>query len=245
MKFQKNNQVALRSFFQPLILALCLWPVLGGCATATRGSQTYFVVETLPIGAKVYTDKQKSSASKTDFYGCAATPCKISMSRRSQFNVMITKDGYTPFFYVVQKRPHKELKKDKEDREAFRLDTNGDIITSEELSQKAGLLSTADKSSLAAATGTAVGAWYTGEIVSFMVAGGAVTAPGAVILAGPALMTGYGVDLTSGALIDLTPNPMIVKFAPETDADESARLKTAFMASRDKKAGLPVSQKGR
>ena len=237
MNFQENNHVTLRLLSLFILLGSCLLLLLGGCATAARGSQTYFVVETLPIGAQVHTDKQQPSSTATEFYGCAATPCKISMSRRSQFNVMITKDGYAPFFYVVQKRQHKELKKDKEAREAFRLDTNGDIMSGEELSQNAGLISIADNPSLAAATGTALGAWYTGEIVSFMAAGGAVTAPGAVILAGPALMTGYGIDLTSGALIDLTPNPMIVKLAPEDSADEAQRLKSAFMDSRNTKAG--------
>ena len=237
MNFQENNHVTLRLLSLFILLGSCLLLLLGGCATATRGSQTYFVVETLPVGAQVHTDKQQPSGTATDFYGCAATPCKISMSRRSQFNVMITKDGYAPFFYVVQKRQHKELKKDKEAREAFRLDTNGDIMSGEELSQNAGLIwPLLTTRLLAAATGTALGAWYTGEIVSFMAAGGAVTAPGAVILAGPALMTGYGIDLTSGALIDLTPNPMIVKLAPEDSADEAQRLKSAFMDSRNKKA---------
>ncbi len=235
MNFQENNHVTLRLLSLFILLGSCLLLLLGGCATAARGSQTYFVVETLPVGAQVHTDKQQPSGTATDFYGCAATPCKISMSRRSQFNVMITKDGYAPFFYVVQKRQHKELKKDKEAREAFRLDTNGDIMSGEELSQNAGLISIADNPSLAAATGTALGAWYTGEIVSFMAAGGAVTAPGAVILAGPALMTGYGIDLTSGALIDLTPNPMIVRLAPEESTEETQRLKSAFMDSRNKK----------
>ncbi len=235
MSLGRNNQLTIGSFFPSILLASCLLPLLGGCATATRGSQTYFVVETLPVGAKVYTDKLKASGSTSEFYGCTATPCKISIARRSQFNVMVTKDGYAPFFYVIQKRPYKELKKDKAKREEFRLDTNGDIIPNDELSANAGLVPT-DSPSLSAATGTAVGAWYTGEMIVFLSAG-AGTAIGAALIAGPALMTGYGVDLTSGALIDLTPNPMIVKLAPETDTDETQRLKTAFIASRDKKAG--------
>ncbi len=242
MSLGRNNQLTMGSFFPSILLASCLLPVLGGCATATRGSKTYFVVETLPIGAKVYTDKQKifdqkkASGSTSEFYGCAATPCEITMSRRSQFNVMVTKEGYAPFFYVVQKRPHKELKKDKEDREAFRLDTNGDIIPSDELSANAGILPT-DNPPLSAAAGTAVGAWYAGESMVFMATASTVTAATVVMVASPILITGYGLDLTSGALIDLTPNPMVVKLAPEESADETQRLKSAFMASRDKKAG--------
>ena len=222
---------------QSAALALLFASMLSGCATATRGSQTYFAVNTLPAGAKVFTDKQKSSQARGEFFGCPATPCEIAMSRRSQFNVMVTKDGYSPFFYVVQKRSHKELKKDKVAREAFYLDTYGEIISKEQLSKNAGLSPDIENTPASAAAATAVGIWYTGEIVSAIATAGTITAPAAAVVAGPILMTGYGIDLTSGALIDLTPNPMIVKLAPEQDATETKRLKAAFMTSRDTKAG--------
>lgn len=218
-----------RLFFSIFLISFS--PLLSNCATASRGTQTYFVVETLPAGAKVSTDMKVSGSHTNEFYGCPATPCKINMSRRSQFNVMLTKDGYVPFFYVVQKRAHKELKKDFENRKAFSLNTNGDIISSEELSANAGISPTKSQPSLSAATGTALGAWYTGGSISAFASGGVLTTP---LIAGPALLTGYGIDLTSGALIDLTPNPMIVKLTPEQNQGESERLAQAFHSSRNK-----------
>ena len=99
-----------KSFF-PLVL-LFSTAIFSSCATVSRGSQTYFVIETVPSGAKVSTDLLNQSEGINEYYGCAATPCKINMSRRSQFNVMLTKEGYEPFFYIVREKEHtKSLKK--------------------------------------------------------------------------------------------------------------------------------------
>ncbi len=221
------------NFLHSAILSLPLI-LLTSCATASRGSQTYFVVETFPTGAKVFTDMEIPNSSSNEYYSCAETPCKISMPRRSQFNIMITKEGYAPFFYVVRKRSHKELKKDFEDRKAFHLNSNGDLLNSDDVSKNAGLSATGSNPSMSAATGTVLGAWYTGETISAFAISGTLSAPVAVTIAGPALLTGYGVDLTSGALLDLTPNPMKVQLAPEQNLEESKRLKAAFLASRKK-----------
>ena len=56
-----------------------------GCATITRGTKDVFVVETDPIGASVTT---------TNGFNCKATPCSIKMSRKSDFDVTISKPGY-------------------------------------------------------------------------------------------------------------------------------------------------------
>ena len=56
-----------------------------GCATITRGTKDVFVVETDPIGASVTT---------TNGFTCKATPCSIKMSRKSDFDVTISKPGY-------------------------------------------------------------------------------------------------------------------------------------------------------
>lgn len=55
------------------------------CATVTRGTTEAWTVETDPSGAAVKT---------TAGFACDATPCTFKMSRKSEFDVTITKPGY-------------------------------------------------------------------------------------------------------------------------------------------------------
>ena len=76
---------------------------LAGCMTATRGTSADFYILTEPPGAKVVTNletKESKQARKADpslepvFHGCAATPCEMNVSRRSNFIAWIEKEGY-------------------------------------------------------------------------------------------------------------------------------------------------------
>lgn len=58
---------------------------LGGCATITRGTDDTWTVNTTPSGAAV-----KTSA----HFFCDTTPCTFKLSRKSDFDVTITKTGY-------------------------------------------------------------------------------------------------------------------------------------------------------
>ncbi len=58
---------------------------LSACATATRGTNTDWQVQTTPSGAAVQTSHGHS---------CPATPCSMRMPRKSQFVATITKPGY-------------------------------------------------------------------------------------------------------------------------------------------------------
>jgi len=242
-----------------VLMITAFMTVLGGCVTAQRGSNTYFVVNTLPPGATVTTDKLRSNskskqaddlkntdASNSEFYGCVSTPCEIKMPRRSQFNVMITKDGYQPFFYVVRKKHYKESKKDKELRTAVTLTPNGDLVTTEELSKNAGYVPEEPEEAIPVIAGAAFGAysaygfgWTASTVASApsVVGIGVLAAPIAVLMAEPVLLANSTVDLSSGALLDLTPNPMSVQLAPEPEGHEnvSAQLKAAFIQSRNNK----------
>ena len=61
---------------------------LGGCATVTRGTTTAMVINTTPTGARVST---------SNGFICESTPCRFDMSRKAEFRVSITKEGYKPF----------------------------------------------------------------------------------------------------------------------------------------------------
>lgn len=60
---------------------------LAGCATITRGSNDTLVVNSTPTGAQV-----KMSDGQT----CNNTPCTFKASRKSELNVLITKEGCKP-----------------------------------------------------------------------------------------------------------------------------------------------------
>lgn len=57
---------------------------LAGCATITRGSNDTLVVNSTPTGAQV-----KMSDGQT----CNNTPCTFKVPRKSELNVLVTKDG--------------------------------------------------------------------------------------------------------------------------------------------------------
>lgn len=58
---------------------------LGACASVTRGTKDAWQISSDPSGAKVET---------SNGFFCAATPCAIKMSRKSEFVATITKPGY-------------------------------------------------------------------------------------------------------------------------------------------------------
>lgn len=58
---------------------------LAACATVTRGSDDAWVVNSNPQGATVTT---------SNGHFCAATPCAIKMSRKSEFTAELKKPGY-------------------------------------------------------------------------------------------------------------------------------------------------------
>jgi hypothetical protein len=206
-----------------LISSICLLPA---CATATRGSHTVFVVHSVPEGAAVTTDLELPDSLKTQeniptdqvvFYGCKPTPCGIKLPRRSDFNVMILKPGHQPSTHSVFK--------DRNDMQA--------------------------KNTELAATGSAVAtsAYFSANAIAWAAESGAIAnallpapaiAMAGIIVAIPVIGAVAGVDLASGALIDLNPNPLDVELKPEVSPEETGALITAFDRSRLIKAGHPA-----
>ena len=69
--------------FKPIFLA-CAVLSMAGCATITRGSNDTLVVNSTPTGAQV-----KMSDGQT----CNNTPCTFKVPRKSELNVLITKEN--------------------------------------------------------------------------------------------------------------------------------------------------------
>lgn len=72
-----------------LIRLLCLGAVAAtaGCATITRESNDVLVVNSTPRAAQV-----KMSDGQT----CTGTPCSFKVLRKSELNVLVTKEGCKP-----------------------------------------------------------------------------------------------------------------------------------------------------
>jgi len=181
--------------------------MLTSCATATRGSHTIFKVETVPAGAKVVTDLvykgdpqdiEGAKPGETIYYGCESTPCGIKLPRRSDFNIMILKEGHQPATTAVFKERNK--------MQARKTEKTG-----------LGVM----------ATGVAIGGVATASAVA------------EATLLMPVAGTATGVDLASGALIDLRPNPLQVELKPEVTAQETDELIAAFMNSRRIRNEIP------
>lgn len=178
-----------------LMTAMLLLPA---CATAIRGPNVSFKVVTDPPGANVTTDlpaknekqrSQSASESHPQFRGCSPTPCEFQVSRRAEFTAMIEQDGYHPAKVEI---------------------TSG-------LGQG---VSAASATGAIVVAGGAYGALY--GVASFwpMVFGSSANAgaaAGATQLATGVGVLFVGVDLASGAMLDVRPNPLVLIMIPETE----------------------------
>lgn len=66
------------------LMALGLLTLTAGCATMTRGSNDVLVVNSTPSAAQV---------KLSDGQSCNGTPCSFRLPRKSELNVLVTKDG--------------------------------------------------------------------------------------------------------------------------------------------------------
>jgi len=141
-----SSPLRVKTVLRGAILLACGLSVTG-CATITRGTHDVFVVETDPIGASVTT---------TNGYSCEATPCSLKMSRKSEFDVTISKPGYKT---------------------------------------------------------------WTGHVTNKVAGGGGAAMAGNVFVGG---IIGAVVDGNNGSMLDLVPNPLIVKLEHAEEAPVSA-----------------------
>ena len=204
---------------------------MSACATAIRGTTTEFSVATEPSGASVTTDLETfasrqntmrlkrsgdydEATAEPEFYTCAPTPCSFEVSRRSEFLVTVNLDGYHPATVQVTSGFGEQ---------GQAVSTAGAIA----VASGAYLVTVATYTSFYA-TLYGVASALTYGLASY----GAGATAGAGVVAASGAATGLlfgglmlGVDLASGALLDLSPNPVILVLVPEekpfpTDTDE-------------------------
>jgi len=151
--------------FRKLLFVLSLTLLASGCASITRGSLETLVVNSTPVGADVHVFKTNDefktlevkkntpvlpdSGKEWAMHG--VTPAKFELTRKGEYKVLISKDGYKTAEYAVTNK--------------------------------------------------------------FTPLGGAGLV-GNLIFGG---LLGAAIDSSSGALKDLTPNPLEVTLKPETD----------------------------
>lgn len=85
--------------YSQFVAALTLMSFAVGCATAVRGVNDTISVQSIPEGAFVTTDLRDPATG--DFYDCAATPCSISLPRRSSAIVTVSHEGYPSIRFPI------------------------------------------------------------------------------------------------------------------------------------------------
>lgn len=193
-----------------LAAALCL----ASCATVIRGPNTDFQVASEPPGATVTTDLltrdsqrefdridptdvEALAAFQGETYGCDATPCSFEVSRRSEFQVTITLQGYHPVVVDITS--------------GFGSDGSGASVAGGAVVATGAYIATTSLAASLSATVTTIASF--GTITSGASAGSFATAGAAAgLVFGGAMI---GVDLASGAMLNLQPNPLILILIPE------------------------------
>ncbi len=219
-------------------LMLILGLGLGGCATATRGSNTNFVVSTTPPGARVMTSvpvrgfvrlsqrevaRIKAGKKPVPHYTyrfCEPTPCGIKMPRKAEFIALISKDGHIPRMVKIRSLTNKEINR--------------------ELAGK-----TMATAGVTAAAGAGMAVAMSSGISGAAIGGGALVG-GMAIIAAPIVGVGlliHGVDSANGANRDLWPNPIAVTLPKVEDrpfGEAMAKaISTTFEQERVQQALIP------
>jgi hypothetical protein len=226
MRFEKP----LRLIF----LTSLMGTVLPACATATRGSTTMFTVETTPIGAKATTTvpmapfkpltKHQLKLIKrgdkpepiVDYRYCEPTPCGIEVPRKTNFHVLVEKEGYEPQVHEIGYLHRKKIKKET-------------------------IRNTAAAATVGGATIAGVAASTTTSTV--FLSSGAVAGMAAIAVVTPIVLVGgvsMSIDASTGANYDPWPNPLPLVLAahenPDAYVKELEKLKAKFTKmQRDKK----------
>lgn len=192
LAFSRSLQTA-----RQIVVTAVVASTLASCATLVRGPNTDFNIVTKPAGASVSTNLEilKWDRSDPEYHACSATPCSFEISRKSEFEVVVTLEGYHPATVQVtsgfgQGGPQSSA------AGSVTGATGAYIVSYSLISSAASALSavaTAGMSSSAASAGA-----------------GSAAATGA---AGIGVLF-LGVDLVSGAMLDLRPNPLVLVMIP-------------------------------
>jgi len=210
-----------------ILTCLGLSYFLSGCATATRGSNSNFIIETIPVGAHITTTVPvqgserlsrhqikrirdgKRAAPLYTYRSCEPSPCGIIIPRKTEFDILITKEGFAPQIHTISFKHRKAIARETARNTAIAAGTVG-------------------AGTIALTTGLSSGG------LGGTVLAGAI--PGVAILMAPVVMVGLisgGVDASSGANFDFWPNPALAHLVEaEAETDNQAIL-TQFEQHRE------------
>ncbi|MEL6414968.1 MAG: hypothetical protein AAFQ15_08525 [Pseudomonadota bacterium] len=198
--FLSYTTYANRPLISPLskVLVIAITSLLlSGCATLIRGPNTEFKVITEPAGAAVQTDLKipRWNQTEPEFYGCSKTPCSFEISRKSNFTVFVTLDGFHPAAIEIDSGFG---------RGGPRSSATGTLAGATGAYVLSYSMISGAASALSAAT--TIG----------MSSSAASTGAGSAAAAGAAGVGVFllGVDLVSGAMLDLRPNPLVLILVP-------------------------------
>lgn len=195
---------------------------LPACATALRGPNVDFQVVTDPPGASVTTDlttyetrreidrrkelvrlgfQDEIGEINMGYFGCEATPCTLKLARRSNFTATIELEGYHPATVEVTSG----FGQGGATRGAAgtAAAATGAYIVAYNAVHLVGSVATLGLASTGAVASSAAGSAATGVGVAFL-----------------------GVDVLTGAMLDLQPNPLVLVMVPEDQPlpEEGQRL---------------------
>ena len=215
------------------LTALCLVAPTA-CATATRGPNVKFHVVTDPPGATVTTDMKTrdmrtqevrkkrllkqgaiTQANKIkitpEYRGCDPTPCWIHVSRKSEFTTTIELEGYHPVTVDVTSGFGKGQPGNSAGGAAITA-AGGYVVTY--------TVASAALSPFVALFGAGSAATSTASSMATSAATTAATGIGISFIA---------IDLVSGAMLDVQPNPLVVVLVPDTEPlpEENKLIETA------------------
>lgn len=198
-----------------LVIAL---PVLASCATVSRSSQDHFRIDTVPQGARVITtlETQQSQEARKQNYAlapryieCPSTPCAIPLPRRSEFIATVQHEGYAPAEIAIGYSTQRASGL------ADMGQLGGAAATGAATGAAAGtmaVVTTQVSSGILSAVSTTLG----GPVFSANTAGTVANATAAGLTTGLVVgVAGIAIDSASGANLNLYPNPLVIKLAPE------------------------------
>lgn len=204
-----------------ILLALCGF-YLSGCATAKRGAKQDFVITTNPAGARVDTTLQEGrpiGLTKSQFRAiqsggkpppelsfkyCEPTPCTLTLPRKIDFDILITKEGYVAQTHRIDHFHHKEIAAE----------------VKKEVGRNVAIAGTAG--AVAGAGTVALGVQAISLGTASATTGAMAT--GAIVVAAPIIGVGLismGVDSATGANYDYWPNPAAAELLPLTENSQA------------------------
>lgn len=198
-----------RSISWPSALSVLGALLITSCATVTKGTHDTIHVVTEPAGASAFTDILKNPRqSRTDYIGCAPTPCRFDLPRRTEAVLQIDHTDYASLEVGIISDHRKER--------AYRARKRADAKTKDAKAKNA-ILSENGKLGLGASAATyAIGSLEAGAIVIPATGAGLVLAGSMFyVTASSYTLAANTTDTITGASYSLFPSAIGVRLSKD------------------------------